>query len=207
MKKTRLPGIVRVKRFKTTVSTQNAARRLAEKGAPAWSVVWADRQTGGRGRMDRRWSSGVGGLYFSLILRPKLKPERLAALSLRAGRICAGALRKVSGLAVRIKPPNDVLARPKGSRGPYKKICGILIEASGRPLTTCGGGTSSRKRSVGCAPFVEWVIIGIGVNVSNRIPPSLPHAASLAGLSGAAFTEEEVLKAVLRPLRAELKSF
>lgn len=177
---------MKIRHLKTTVSTQSAARRLAEKGAPAWSVVWADRQTGGRGRMDRRWSSGRGGLYLSLILRPSLKPERLAALSLRVGRICAGTLRKIADLDIRIKPPNDVLARPKRSRGPYKKICGILIEASG------------------CAHAVEWVIIGIGVNVSNRIPPTLPHAASLSGLTGAVFKEKNILKALLRNLRAEL---
>ncbi|MFH2204239.1 MAG: biotin--[acetyl-CoA-carboxylase] ligase [Elusimicrobiota bacterium] len=187
MKTTQFPGIVDVKRLKTTVSTQNLARRLAEKDAPAWTLVWADRQSRGRGRLQRHWSSGGGGLYFSVILRPKLKPEKLAQLSLKCGRICAKALRAVTKLNIRIKPPNDILARATEGPAVYKKICGILIEASG------------------CVHAVDWVVIGIGVNVENHIPPSLPQAASIRELSGRRIKREAILDALLQALRTSLK--
>ncbi len=80
-------------RLKSVDSTQTEARRLAAAGAPDGTLVWADRQTAGRGRMDRRWKSAAGGLYVSWLLRPKFAPERLAELSLAVGEALAEALR------------------------------------------------------------------------------------------------------------------
>ena len=78
-------GTSQVLRLSVTDSTQAVARFLAEQGAPDRTLVWADRQTAGRGRLKRRWDSRLGGLYFSLILRPAFPPSRLAALSLARG--------------------------------------------------------------------------------------------------------------------------
>lgn len=175
-------GLGRVLHLARTVSTQNRARKLAERGAPDRTLVIADRQTRGRGRMDNRWSSGPGGLYFSLILRPKMVPSELAALSGSTADICARVLAKASGLRTFVKPPNDVFALSEHS-GP-RKVCGILIEAS--------GGSQG----------VDWIVIGIGINLNNRIPSSLKEAGSLRALSGKEFDLADVLTPLLRALVA-----
>lgn len=171
------PAVARLVRKKTLASTQTLARQLADKGAPAWTLVWADHQSRGRGRMDRRWASAKGGLYASLILRPRLRPTRLARLSLEAGKAAAEAVAEASGLQTRVEMPNDVLA--KAPNGDYKKVCGILIEAAGD------------------SKHVEWVVIGVGVNVNNKVPNTLPQAASLAKLSGKELDVEKVLACLL----------
>lgn len=171
------PSVARLVKKKAVSSTQTLARQLADKGAPAWTLVWADRQTHGRGRMDRRWASAAGGLYASLILRPKLRPTRLARLSLEAGQAAAEAVAEASGLPTRVEMPNDVLA--KAPNGDYKKVCGILIEAAGD------------------SKHVEWLVVGFGVNVNNKVPNTLPQAASLAKLAGKPFEVEKVLACML----------
>ena len=196
----------RIYHLRQTSSTQTWARRLAEDGEPAWTLIRADRQSRGRGRMDRRWSSGPGGLYFSLILRPKMEPSELPGLSLALGEACAGALGKLAGIDTAVKPPNDVLGRPKhpdsvglgrpeaapfgcsGRTGTldFRKICGILIEASGDSKT------------------VHWLAAGIGVNVNNRLPKTLAEASSLAELTGRRFDLSDVFDAVLEGLRQTL---
>lgn len=167
-----------------TSSTQTVARKMADEGCPAWTVVTAKRQTRGRGRMKRRWDSGPGGAYFSIVLRPPWPPSRLPALSLRCGDILARTLARETGLKTMVKPPNDVLA---ASTGPFKKVCGILIEATG---------TSERT---------EWIVIGVGINVNNKIPKTLPHAASLAALAGRPFDPDRIRKAAVGELRKGLK--
>jgi BirA family biotin operon repressor/biotin-[acetyl-CoA-carboxylase] ligase len=134
--------------------------------------------------MDRRWSSGPGGLYFSLILRPKMEPSQLPGLSLALGEACAGAIGKLAGIETTVKPPNDVLGR--NPSGKFRKICGILTEASG----------DSKK--------VHWLAAGIGVNVNNRLPKTLAEASSLAELTGRRFDLSDVLDAVLEGLRQKL---
>jgi len=177
----RFPGIRRVIHKRTLPSTQTLARELADGDAPEWTLVLADQQSRGRGRLARKWSSGRGGLYFSLILRPRMRPAALPALSLQAGRICARVLAKETGLRTRVKPPNDVLARD--ARGDFRKICGILIEAAGGERT------------------LDWVVIGIGVNLDNRIPGKLEQAASIKDLGGDSASKHKLLAALLRALR------
>jgi len=173
-----LPAPIRVIRRKGIGSTQDLARRLADEGAPAWTVIVADRQTRGRGRADRRWSSGRGGLYFSLVLRPRMRPSSLPKLSLQAGRLTARVLAGETGLRIRVKPPNDVLAEGPGGR--FRKVCGILIEAAG-----------GEKR-------LDWAVVGLGVNISNRIPQDLPDAASLALLGLRRVSKTALLEALLQ---------
>lgn len=177
----------RVLRLKRAASTQDIARRAAEEGAPAWTVVHAERQTRGRGRLRRRWTTGPGALTFSLILRPRIAPSRLGRLSLGAGRAAARAIRQAAKVSVAVKLPNDVMARPRRARVPYRKVCGILIEASG----------DTKK--------IDWAVIGIGVNVNNRIPRRLRHAVSLAELTGKKIDPEAVLKSLLREFRRTFK--
>ncbi|HAH06634.1 MAG TPA: biotin--[acetyl-CoA-carboxylase] ligase [Elusimicrobia bacterium] len=174
-----------IHRYKKLPSTQDLARKLAEDGAPPWTIVLAREQTKGRGRMERRWFSGPGGLYFSIVLRPKIAPESLAKLSPAVGEACARALCRATGLETTVKPPNDVLARARG--GTFKKVCGILLEASSGSKT------------------VYWLVAGVGVNVSNRLPKSLPEAASLSALAGKRLSASKVLAALLDELRNVLE--
>jgi BirA family transcriptional regulator, biotin operon repressor / biotin---[acetyl-CoA-carboxylase] ligase len=137
-------------------STNDRLKELARAGAEPWTVVVAERQTGGRGREGRSWESPAGGAYLSVLLRPEA--ERTALLPLAAGVAVAEAAQGF-GVASELKWPNDVVV---GQR----KLAGILAEAS----SSAGG--------------VEWVVLGIGVNVAID-PAALPgplrdSAASLA---------------------------
>jgi BirA family biotin operon repressor/biotin-[acetyl-CoA-carboxylase] ligase len=170
-----LPGVSQLLRLPETDSTQTVARFLADQGAADRTLVWADRQTGGRGRLSRKWESKPGGLYATLILRPAFAPSRLAEVSLLAGAAAAEALTGLCGVAAAVKPPNDVYAA--SARGRAKKVCGILCEAA-------GGQTR-----------VDWLLVGLGVNVNN--PVSLPTAVSLKRLTKKAWDVEDVLRAVL----------
>jgi BirA family biotin operon repressor/biotin-[acetyl-CoA-carboxylase] ligase len=172
----------RIHRYKSIVSTQTKARELAERGAPAWTIVRADRQTGGRGRMDRKFSSEPGGLYFTVLLRPKMKPAGLGNFSLRTGRLLTKSLGRLSGVKTKVKEPNDVLALCGDGR--WRKTAGILIEAS--------GGSAS----------LDWIAIGIGVNLNNPIPPGLPGAASLASISGRRHGIERFYRGLVADLKA-----
>ena len=170
-----LPGVAQLLRLPETDSTQTVARFLADQGAAERTLVWADRQTGGRGRLRRTWESAPGGLYVSLILRPRFPASRLAELSLLAGDAAAVALARHAKVETAVKPPNDVYA--VGRDGRARKIGGILCEAA-------GGQTR-----------LDWLIVGVGINVNN--PVSLKTATSLKTLTGRAWDVEAVLKALL----------
>lgn len=170
-----LPGITQLVRLTRTESTQTVARFLADQGVPAGTLVWAERQTGGRGRLSRRWDSGPGGLYFSLILRPSFSHDRLPELSLETAKAVGMTLQSLAGLQVAIKPPNDVMAVHAGMA---RKISGILIESSG----------TSRR--------LDWLIIGVGINVNNT-PRAALKAASLKSLTGRSWDVEAVLRGFL----------
>lgn len=109
--------------LETVVSTQEEAKKLAEKGAPEGTAIRAEEQTGGRGRMGRKWHSPAGkGIWMSVVLRPDLPLSLTPQLTLLAGVAVCSAIREVTGVPAGIKWPNDLLA---GGR----KICGILLES------------------------------------------------------------------------------
>ena len=174
----KLPGVKRLVRLKETASTQTVARALAGEGAPDGTLVWALRQTAGKGRLGRRWRSAPGGLYVSWLIRPKFPPARLAEFSLACGAAAAAAVRDASGAETAVKPPNDVLAR--GADGKFRKLCGILCEASGDSTS------------------LHWLVVGVGVNVDNA--PPLKRATSLKALTGRRAGLEPVLRALMRRL-------
>jgi BirA family transcriptional regulator, biotin operon repressor / biotin---[acetyl-CoA-carboxylase] ligase len=125
-----------------TISTSSEAKRLADRGAPGWTIVAAGHQTAGRGRMGRSWVSAPGkALQFSLLLRPQISPEEGPLAPLLAAAEMARACEDVAGVRVRSKWPNDLVA---GGR----KLGGILPEAK-------------VSQSV-----LDHLILGIGVNVS-----------------------------------------
>jgi BirA family biotin operon repressor/biotin-[acetyl-CoA-carboxylase] ligase len=179
-----------VLRLTETESTQDLAKAMAQAGSPEWTLILAECQTKGRGRMARRWASPKGGLYFSLILRPQLSPRRLGELSLLTAKAVARALVSIPGLEAAVKPPNDVLVRRSQEPTlPFKKVCGILIEAASGSSVT------------------EWLVIGVGINVNNRIPSHLLNAASLSGLCGREFDLHNLAIGVLSHLKTSYRAY
>lgn len=127
-----------------TGSTNTDALSAARSAAPEGSVFFADEQRAGRGRGDHQWHSAAGeGLYVSVLLRPKILAVRLPLLPLAAGLAAAEAIHTVTGMAVDLRWPNDLLIGPR-------KAGGILVEAK-----TSGGS-------------VDFAVVGIGINVHHR---------------------------------------
>lgn len=120
-------------------STNSVSRELAKEGKPEGYVVAAKTQRTGHGRLKRTWFSPQGGLWFSIILRPKMEPLDAPKITLMAAVAIASALKETYNLNARIKWPNDVLVSGK-------KIGGIL--------------TDMRTRET----QIEYIILGIGIN-------------------------------------------
>jgi BirA family biotin operon repressor/biotin-[acetyl-CoA-carboxylase] ligase len=147
-----LCGVPRVALYAEIGSTMDAAHELAEHGAPSGTLVLTDRQTAGRGRYGRAWTSAPGtALTVTLIERPT-DPRATLVLSLRLGLRAAPVLDRFAPHQVQLKWPNDLLL-PEG------KVGGVLVEARWR-----------NQR-------LEWVAIGIGINV---VSPEAPDAAGLS---------------------------
>jgi BirA family biotin operon repressor/biotin-[acetyl-CoA-carboxylase] ligase len=143
----RAPQDISVVRYADVVSTNLIAFEYGGQGAAHGTVITALQQSGGRGRVGRSFSSPPGGLYFSLLLRPKVHPDQLSLLTLAAGVICCTVIEKASGLTVMLKWPNDLYLE-------NRKLGGILCEAA------------PYAHSKGAVPFV---VVGIGLNINTRI--------------------------------------
>jgi BirA family transcriptional regulator, biotin operon repressor / biotin---[acetyl-CoA-carboxylase] ligase len=130
--------------FPSVESTNHVAFNLAGAGAPEGTVIVADHQTRGRGRMQRAWlSPPATNLYISLILRPASTPPSSSFLTIMTGVAAAQLLTGYCPQQVQLKWPNDVLIN-------NKKVCGILTEMK----------TTGKK--------VDYVIIGIGINLNMK---------------------------------------
>lgn len=145
-----------VEYHESIASTNDRARELASDGA-ADVVVLADEQTGGRGRLERRWNSPSGGVWLSVVTRPAIVPARAPLYTLAASVATASAARE-AGVDARIKWPNDVVV-PVDEAGDYRKLAGILTEMEGE------------------TDRVEWLVVGIGVN-ANVGADDLPEGAT-----------------------------
>lgn len=139
-------------------STNEWAKRLATYKAQEGTVVIAETQTRGRGRLDREWISPVGGLWFSIVLRPKLRPTEAVKLTFMAGLAVAEVLSETFDLKVETKWPNDVLVKGR-------KICGILTE-----MNTTGEN-------------VNFVVLGVGVNANFNVKEAFPKQLRNAATS------------------------
>ncbi len=148
----KLLGLARVELLESTTSTLDVAHRLAARGAPAGTLVLANEQTAGRGRGGKTWqSSPAAGIWLTLIERPT-ESSGLGVLSLRVGLAAAEALDRFASEPIRLKWPNDLYV----DQG---KLAGVLVEARWREQA------------------VEWVAIGLGVNV--KAPEDIDAAAGL----------------------------
>lgn len=129
--------------FDEVSSTMDEAFRLGVEGAREGTVVCAETQTKGRGRMGRSWVSPKGkGVYVSVILRPELSPADLSQLTLLSAVVVCEALRNATGIDASIKWPNDILIKGK-------KIAGILTELNAE------------------VERVHFVVVGVGINVNT----------------------------------------
>ncbi len=164
--------------FDSIDTTMREAAEWAAEGAPEGALVTAAEQTKGRGRLGRGWTSQAGvGLYFSLIVRPKVTPAQSTVLTLACGLGVARGIGEACGLHCDIRWPNDILIADK-------KCCGILVE-----MDADGDQVGS-------------VIIGVGVNVNQ---PSLPEelrdiATSLRIATGCEYVLDVVLQSILAQL-------
>jgi BirA family biotin operon repressor/biotin-[acetyl-CoA-carboxylase] ligase len=166
-----LAGIEFVRRIEyrqTVGSTNDVAKQLGAEGAPEATLVVADEQTAGRGRLGRAWWSPPGtAIAMSLLLRPTFPPLRAHRLTMLAGLAAAEAIEQVTGLQVGLKWPNDVVieqeARSKRQEAIFLKLGGILSEAS-----------------IAGEAF-EFAVVGLGlnINVDFRGRADLPEATSL----------------------------
>ncbi len=160
--------------FNTVGSTMDEAFGLGMEGAPEGTVVCAETQHKGRGRLGRVWSSPKAkGIYCSLILRPQLPPGQLSRLTLTAAVALAEALRDAAGIEPAIKWPNDILVGGK-------KLAGILTELRAE------------------TDQVKFVVVGMGVNVNTSASQLVDGAASLRTETGRIFNRVIVLQHILR---------
>jgi BirA family transcriptional regulator, biotin operon repressor / biotin---[acetyl-CoA-carboxylase] ligase len=158
-------------------STQKIAHRLAYDGAPEGTVVLAEEQLSGRGRMDRKWHSPkYTGIWMSVILRPNILPTRAPQLTLLTAVAVVQAIEEITALTPQIKWPNDILINGK-------KMTGILTELQAE------------------ADRVKTIIIGIGMNVNQKtddFPEEIrPIATSLSIEKGEFISRPALIRAVL----------
>jgi BirA family biotin operon repressor/biotin-[acetyl-CoA-carboxylase] ligase len=179
--------------FDSIDSTNTRACALAKEGAKTGTVIIANTQHKGRGRLGKAWNSPKGtGLYFSIISRPHLAPADLSKITLSVGLALRNAVAEVCGIETLLKWPNDLLFE-------QKKMAGVLTEAT---LHT-GGSPTVRLRSY------ATVIIGVGLNV-NTAPSAFPtdlanRATSMFIAAGEHFDRGAVLKAILNEIEEEIE--
>lgn len=172
----------RVHFFAETSSTMDEAGLLARRGCPDFSVVIAQRQTRGRGRMQRSWLSADGGLYFTVVVRPEIPMLLTGLVNLAAAVDMADVLRSAYGVDARLKWPNDILV---GQR----KICGVLSQMAVE------------------GERVEYLNIGVGLNVNNAPQEEEPIAISLKALLGKSVPRREILTAFLDRFETRVGDF
>jgi len=167
--------LLKIIRYKRVSSTSTNAKALAQKGAAEWTVVVSEAQTQGKGRPGRTWNSPKGGLWFSLIIRPKIPIDRIPLLQFWAANALRKGIEKVYGVQSEVKWPNDIVVD-------WKKLAGILIETkiSGQELV--------------------YAIVGIGFNV-NLTTEQLPTGATSIFLARKKrFSLEKTLSSILTVL-------
>lgn len=176
----RLPDRRRIGRsiqvFQETSSTNDVVERLARDGVEEGAVVFAESQTQGRGRMGRRWESPSGrGLWFSVLLRPRIPLTAATQLTVMAAVAAARAIGPASGLEPEIKWPNDLHLRGR-------KCGGILLEL----------GAESDQ--------IHHVVLGMGIDVNlstEEIPPQIRTIATSLSLESGRFIDRPALAARL----------
>ena len=131
-----------IRYFSRIDSTNQYAKRIAEEGAPDGTLIIADEQTAGKGRSGRTWvTPPAEAIAFTLLLRPKLSPDRISMVTLVMGLAVTNAVNSLYGVSAGIKWPNDVVIKGR-------KLCGILTEMSAEVRQ------------------VNYIVIGVGINAN-----------------------------------------
>lgn len=174
---------VTVHEVKQTDSTNTLAKKLALEGAKNLTLVWAHRQTAGRGRYGRDWVSPTGNVFWSMILRPLPNWPKLSGLSHVAALAVHATISQFVNEKnnVQIKWPNDVLVNGK-------KISGILLEAN------C---STDHTRELATTSLINgWVVVGIGVNVMHY-PENVNYPATSLCAEGILSCDRDMIIAAL----------
>jgi len=162
--------------FPVLDSTNIKAKELGRKGYPDGTVIIAEEQNNGKGRMGRDWySPGRTGLWFSILLRPEIPPIRAPFLTIIASIAVVKAIKRIdTGIKPEIKWPNDILIQGK-------KVCGILSELSA---------------DLG---KIKYTVVGIGINVNQKNFPTglLDKASSLKKHTGYRIDRTVLMRSVL----------
>ena len=171
--------------FFKTDSTNRVAFELGHAGEPEGTVVLAEEQTAGRGRAGHSWhSERAAGIYVTLLLRPKLAPVQAPVLTMMAGLSAHAAVEALTGLAVDLKWPNDLMIRDKKAGG-------------------------SRTEMHADPGQVRFVVVGIGLNVNQeRFPGEIAGiATSLRQETGKSQSRMELLVRLLREFESDYNRF
>jgi len=166
--------------YKNTGSTMDRARDLALGGAAGGAVITAEKQSAGRGRYGRTWVSRQGGLFFSILERPRLAVADYTLLSLVMQIAVVRSVTFFCGKKAYLRWPNDVYIN-------RRKIAGITTEISGE------------------GDLISWLSGGVGVNVNNPTPSG--KATSCAEVTGRQFSRREVLGKILDEIEKIKKTF
>ncbi len=171
-----IPSIFKLRQLPVTASTNDDAKRAAESGEAEGLVVQALHQTAGKGRQGRVWESPEGNLYASVLLRPRCTAQEAGCYAFVAALAVADVVKAVLPKSdVELKWPNDVLVGGK-------KISGVLLEAN--PPTD---------------GKIDWLVIGVGLNVSHYPDEGLFPATSMAA-EGVKTGVQEALETLLTRL-------
>lgn len=173
------PGLEeRIHYFPEIGSTMDVAIKLARKGAREGTIVIAEAQAHGRGRLSREWLSPKGGIYFTLILRPRISPAYAPRINLMASVAVATTIKKLFGLKAELKWPNDVLIEGR-------KVCGILAEMDAE------------------MDVVNFVNVGIGINANTSVLQFAKTATSLKDVLGREISRKEFLSVLFREIEQQ----
>lgn len=168
-----------VLQYAAVESTNTLAMDLAQKGAVDGTVVIAETQSGGKGRLGRTWTSPAGNLYVSVILRPAVPISKAPLITLMGAVAVASAIRKHCGVPAGIKWPNDILLSGK-------KVSGLLTEMSAEP------------------DRIRHIVLGIGVNVNMDNRALQPDVRRMSTTLAAAMGKPVDRTALLKTLLIEL---
>ncbi len=171
--------------FQEIDSTNIKAKQLAEEGATHGTLVIANEQVAGRGRRGKLWESPPGvNIYFTLLSRPEIEPNRASMLTLVMAVSVAKAIEEVAGVEAGIKWPNDIVVQGK-------KIVGILTEMSAEP------------------DFVHYIVTGVGINVDEQEFPEelLEKATYLSKETNKKISRTELLVKILEHFEEDYDKF
>ena len=151
----------RIYYFEEIDSTQNFAQQIASNNRENGTIVIAEKQTAGRGRLDRKWTSPKGGIWFSLIIHPKFDVSSSTLIPIASAVALSKSIKTILGIETRVKWPNDITINGK-------KVAGMLVDASFQ------------------ANNIEYIILGIGINFdidTKKLEKRLKNSPNFYGIN------------------------